>query len=242
MNLDSALTVAAKELKTIRRMKSIIYYILLLPLFISIVFSLVVQSEVASGIPSTYSLGLESLVYVFVILAAVLPASLAAYSIAGEKVEKSLEPLLATPTSDGEILLGKSIASFLPPILAIWLGGAIFMATTDYLTYNGLSFYYFPNWTTGIMLFLLAPLAAVFSVESAVIASSRVSDVRGANQIAGLMFIPFLAVFIAAVQGDISFDVGTLLVISGIVLVVDVALFFVSKSTFRREEILTKWK
>ena len=33
-----------------------------------------------------------------------LPANLASYSMVGEKVERSLEPLLATPASDGEIL------------------------------------------------------------------------------------------------------------------------------------------
>jgi hypothetical protein len=32
------------------------------------------------------------------------------------------------------------------------------------------------------------------------------------------------------------------LLISGVLLAVDVTLFFVSTATFRREEILTKWK
>lgn len=160
----------------------------------------------------------------------------------GEKVEKSLEPLLSTPTTDGEILLGKSIAAFVPPILAVWAGASVFMAAADYLTYGLLSYYYFSNWTAGVMLFLLAPLAAVFSIELAVIASSRVSDVRGANQVASLMFIPFMAVFLAAVEGSFAFDAANLLIFACFVLVADAALFFVSTSTFRREEILTKWR
>jgi len=236
--------IARKEMKVLRRKKSIIYYIVALPLILSVLFSLVVKNDIAksSGLPSDYQLGLDSLTYFFVVFAAILPASIAAYSIVGEKVEKSLEPLLSTPTTDGEILLGKSIAAFVPPMLAIWAGASIFMATADYLTNGLLSYYYFPNWTSGVMLFLLAPLAAIFSIELAVIASSRVSDVRGANQIASLMFIPFMAVFLAAVEGAIAFDVANLLIFSGIVLVADVALFFLSTSTFRREEILTKWK
>jgi len=236
--------IARKEMKVLSRKKSVVYYIVALPLILSVLFSLIVQNQIATsaGIVSDYSLGLESLTYFFVVFAAILPASIAAYSIVGEKVEKSLEPLLSTPTTDGEILLGKSIAAFVPPILAIWAGASIFMAATDYLTRGLLSYYYFPNWTSGIMLFLLAPLAAVFSIELAVIASSRVSDVRGANQIASLMFIPFMGVFLAAVQGLVTFDASTLLTFPGIVLVADVALFFLSTSTFRREEILTKWK
>ena len=179
----------------------------------------------------------------FVVLAAVLPSTIAAYSIVGEKIEKTLEPLLATPTTDGEILLGKSIAAFLPPMLSTWAGASIFMAAADYILYNaGLGYYYFPNWNAGVILLILAPLAAIFSVEVGVIASSRVSDVRGANQIAGLMFIPFMAVFVAGVEGIITLSIDTLLVFSVGVLIVDLALYFVSTSTFRREEILTKWK
>ena len=92
------------------------------------------------------------------------------------------------------------------------------------------------------MLLLLVPLAAVLSIEVGVIASSRVTDVRGANQIAGLMFIPFVAVFFAGAEGIFAFSVGNLLIFSGVVAVADIALFFLSTSTFKREEILTKWK
>ena len=92
------------------------------------------------------------------------------------------------------------------------------------------------------MLFLLAPLAAITSIELAVIVSSRVTDVRGANQFASLMFAPFMVVFVAAVEGAFPFSVSNLLIFSGFVLVADVALFRLSRSVFKREEILTKWK
>jgi len=244
MDLETSLTIAAKELKVIRRKKSIIYSIIFLPFFLSAGFSLVVKSQIASssGVPSTYALGFDSLTYFFVVVSAILPASIAAYSIVGEKVEKSLEPLLATPTTDGEILLGKSIAAFIPPMLAMWAGASAFMAVSDYLSHDLLSFNYFPNWTAGVMLLLLAPLAAIMSIELAVITSSRVSDVRGANQIGSLMFIPFMGVFLAGVEGIFPFTANNLLIFSGIVLIADVALSFLSASTFNREEILTKWK
>jgi ABC-2 type transport system permease protein len=235
--------IARKELKVISRKRSIIIYTIGLPILIAVAFSIVIKGQIANGIPTTISLGAESIIYIFVILATVLPSTIAAYSIVGEKVEKTLEPLLATPTTDGEILLGKSIAAFIPPVLSAWAGASIFMATADYLLINGgLGYYYFPNWNAGVMLLVLAPLAAILSIEVAVIASSRVSDVRGANQIAGLMFIPFVLVFGAAVQGIFTFSIDNLLIFSGVVLIADVILFFLSKSIFKREEILTKWK
>jgi ABC-2 type transport system permease protein len=235
--------IAHKELKVIGRKKSIIFYTVGLPLLFAVVFSLLLKSQTANGIPNTIALGADSIVYLFVILATVLPSTIAAYSIVGEKVEKTLEPLLSTPATDGEILQGKSIAAFIPPILSTWTGASIFMAATDYFLYNaGLGYYYFPNWNAGVMLLLLAPLAAVLSIEVAVIASARVSDVRGANQIAGLMFIPFVAVFFAGAEGIFSFSIGNLLIFAAVVLIADIILFFLSKSTFKREEILTKWK
>jgi ABC-2 type transport system permease protein len=242
MNLETVFTVAAKELKVLSRKRSIFAYIIILPLLLTVGFSSLIQSQVAAGDSSTLSLGLDSLTYFFVVLAAILPGSIAAYSVVGEKVEKSLEPLLATPTTDGEILFGKSIAAFVPPILSIWAAASIFMVATDYIAHDLLSYYYFPNWTSGIMLLLLAPLAAMFSIELTVIVSSRVSDVRAANQIGALMFIPFMAVFVAGAEGIITLGIDNLLTISGIVLVADVALSFLSTSTFNREEILTKWR
>ncbi len=235
--------IARKELKVISRKRSIIFYNIGLPLLIAVAFSLEVKNLTAHGIPGSISLGTESIIYLFIILATVLPSTIAAYSIVGEKIEKTLEPLLATPTTDGEILLGKGIASFVLPIASIWVAASIFMAATDYILLNaGLGYYYFPNWNAGIMLLLLAPLAAVLSIEVAVIASSRVSDVRGANQIAGLMFIPFVVIFFLGAQGIFSFSIGNLLIFSAVVLTIDVTLYFLSKATFSREEILTKWK
>jgi len=247
MDMQNVRSVAAKEFETIRRRKSIVLGMIVLPLLLSVGFSSIVQNQVAQALqngvmPTTLPLGLESLTYFFVVLAAILPGSIAAYSIVGEKIEKSLEPLLATPMTDGEILLGKSIAAFVPPILATWAGASIFMVLSDYVLHRGLSLYYFPEWTSGIMMLLLAPLAAIFSVEVTVIVSSRVNDVRGATQIGTLLFIPFMAVFVAAVSGNFTFNTVNILIFSSIMLAVDVALFFLSTSTFNREEILTKWK
>ncbi len=120
MRLSKARIVAAKDLKTFRRKRSILYSIVLFPLIVSIGLPLVVFQIVGSrsgGIPPSF-LGplMDSFAFFFIIGAATLPTSIASYSILGEKVEKSLEPLLATPTTDGEILLGKSLASLIPPI------------------------------------------------------------------------------------------------------------------------------
>jgi len=82
----------------------------------------------------------------------------------------------------------------------------------------------------------------VMSVLFSVIVSSRVNDVRSANSFGIFILFPLLGVYLLSETSIIALDVNGLLIISGILLAVDVALFFVGTKTFRREEILTKWK
>jgi ABC-2 type transport system permease protein len=137
---------------------------------------------------------------------------------------------------------GKTISAVLPTLVAIYTGSLVFMAGMDAITFQKLCYYYFPNWTIGVLLLILVPVAIILSVEFSIIVSSKVNDVRSASSFGILMFFPFLAIYIASEIGIITLDINTLLIISGILLAVDVALFFVSTATFRREEILTKWK
>ncbi len=244
MNLSSSWIIASKELKIFRRKKSIILGTIFFPLLLDVLFPLVIiYSEGQNGgIPLTYLPGLlNAFGFFFVIAAATLPSAIASYAIVGEKVEKSLEPLLATPTTDGEILLGKSIAAFIPPAVASWAGLSAFMVLMDILTRSQLGYTLYPNWSIGVI-FLLIPIASILSIELSVITSSKVSDVRSANSIGGLMFVPFMVIYLAGEIGVVTLNTGNLLIISGAILLVDLALFYFSVVTFRREEILTKWK
>jgi ABC-2 type transport system permease protein len=82
----------------------------------------------------------------------------------GEKVQKNLEPLLTTPTTDDEILAGKSIAAFLPAICANNIGGLIFPILVDLFTTSALKYHYYPNWDIAIILSLLTPLSCLLGV------------------------------------------------------------------------------
>lgn len=54
---------------------------------------------------------------VIILLPVMLPISIAADSIVGEKERHTLVPLLATPLSDGELLLGKFLTALIPGII-----------------------------------------------------------------------------------------------------------------------------
>ena len=241
MRLSKSWVIARKDFKIFRRKKGVLYTLLIIPFMISILLSAVLF---VTHIPiATLLYDLPAFAFIFVFLAGVVPTAIASYTIVGEKVEKTLEPLLAAPVTDGEILFGKAISAFLPSISVILGGAVLFMVLADVATFNTLGYYYFPDLNTAITFFLMVPLAVLMSVEWNVVVSGRVADVRVAQQLGGLVAIPFVVIYLL---GEIKYvDLGVtsnLLVISGVLALVDVVLFSLARKTFQREEILTKWK
>lgn len=243
MELWKSWVIATKDFSIFRNKKRIIYSLIVIPILVSIGLPLVIQplASVPDSTAEILSL-LNAFSYFYVILAYILPSTLASYSILGEKIEQSLEPLLATPTTDSELLFGKTIASFLPCVGVIYIGSILFMVLMDVFTYNAVGYLFFPNWSMAFILLLAVPLSSVLSIQLNVIISSRVNDVRTANQIGLILFIPFMGVYVLLVTNALTLDVINLFVISAILFIIDAALFYLSKATFSRDEILTKWK
>jgi ABC-2 type transport system permease protein len=233
-----------KEFAVYRRKKYIIYSLVAVPLLLSLILPLSILLPTSSKDISASVLAplLENEVTIFIILAALLPAIIASYSLIGEKIERSLEPLLATPATDGELLLGKSLAAFIPSIGATYAGAILYIAVVDGLATGRIGYIPLPDWNTAVILLTTAPLACIFSVEFSVIISSRVNDIRAAQQLGSLVILPLLAIFLLGETNVLAPNAYDMLIVSGILLVADVMLSFVFRATFQREEILTKWK
>jgi ABC-2 type transport system permease protein len=247
VRLSKSWIIAAKDFKTYRKKKNIIYSLFVIPFLIAVLLPAVIsyagQKNGNRTSPAELVVLLPAFLFFYVILAAYLATPIASYTIVGEKVEKSLEPLLATPTTDSEILLGKGMAAFLPPLAPLLGGSALFMLLMDLATRDKLGYYYFPDSNTAVVLLLLVPLALLMSVLVNIIISSRVTDVRTGQQMGVLAVLPFAGLYLSGELNLIDLgDTSNLLIIAGALVVVDVLLFFVSRATFRREEILTKWK
>ncbi|MFZ0924830.1 MAG: ABC transporter permease subunit [Halobacteriota archaeon] len=244
MKLWKSWVIARKDFATFRTKRYIIYSLVVVPLLISIglpgVMMLLIR-RATTPLPLILSV-LNAFSFFFVILAGLLPISIGAYSIVGEKLEKTLEPLLATPTTDAEILLGKVLSAFLPSIVATYAGAVIFMVLMDGVTSGRLGYLFFPNWTMAVILLVTVPLISILSSEFNVIISARVSDIRAAQQFGMLVLLPLGVIYVALEIGFVSLTPATLTIIFAIILVIDALLFFLSRATFRREEILTKWR
>jgi ABC-2 type transport system permease protein len=243
MRLSKAWTVASKDFKTFTKKKSILYSIIGFEGLISIGMPFILRfiAEKA-GREAVLPSFINAFSFWFVIGAALMPVGIASYSLIGEKVQKSLEPLLATPTTDEEILAGKSIAAFLPAIGSNFIGALIFTVLVDLFTYSTLKYLYYPNWDIVIILFLLAPLACILGVGYNILISSRANDVRAAQQLGTLVILPFGAVYFLSEMGVLDLTTNNLLIMAASLVAIDVIVFFLVKATFQREEILTKWK
>ena len=85
------------------------------------------------------------------------------------------------------------------------------------------------------------PTACIMSVEANVIVSSRVNDIRAAQQLGGLVVLPIIGlVLIVVSSAQLSILVASIMSVA--LIFADVILFYLSKKAFQREEILTKWK
>jgi uncharacterized membrane protein SpoIIM required for sporulation len=112
-------------------------------------------------------------------------------SFAGERERLSLEPLLATPLTDGQLYLGKMLASLLLPILAAYLG--IFV----YLIGLYLRIEWVPPWQLLLQVLLLTFAQATVMVSGAVVISSQATSVRAANLLASFVIMPVSQLIIA---------------------------------------------
>ena len=245
MRLSQAWIVARHDMQLLRQRRSIFLGLVAFPIAVGIGFPALVEFVLlprGGPHPASWApMFIDAFAFWFVIGAASLPTSIASYSIVGEKVSKSLEPLLSTPTTDGEILLGKTLAALLPTLLAMWIGAVLYQVLIDLETVGRFGYLYYPNWQMAVELFVAMPLVALLAIEAAVVISSRVTDVRSAQQYAGVIFVPMIFIYVAA-EVVLTLNTTNLLYISAVFALLVVILFWVSVKSFRREEILTRWK
>lgn len=177
----------------------------------------------------------------FMILPLMIPVTIAAYSIVGEKTTRSLEPLLATPISTKELIAGKALAAVLPAIVATWLAFAVFLVSSWFMVSSevfqvGIQ----PYWLTAVL--LVGPLLSLFAVAIAMMISSRVTDPRAAEQLAGFVVLPIILILVGQSLGLFLINGELVLVLAAVLIVLDVILLALTVKIFQRETILTRWK
>ena len=177
----------------------------------------------------------------FLIIPLMASSVIASDSFAGEKERKTIEALLATPMSDGELFLGKMLVSFIPSMIVTVISFLAYSTVFDLLSFsvfNGALL--LPNFDWILLIFGLAPAMALASIGLTVMISAKVKGFREAQQISVILLIPILALVFGQVTGAIIFGPMVITALIGIFVIIDIAVFKIGVKLFKREEILSK--
>jgi ABC-type Na+ efflux pump permease subunit len=127
-------------------------------------------------------------------LIAIIPASLiAANALVGEREQNTLEPLLATPLTDRQLLTGKVLSSFIPS-MALLLGSIVVseVGTITMMMMAGLEPMLLPDFAGLVLLLTAGPLMILAMNSIMILISGRVSRVYEAYQVSGASVMIFM--------------------------------------------------
>ena len=178
----------------------------------------------------------------FMIVPVAIPVTIAAYSIVGEKTTRSLEPLLATPITTLELLVGKCLAAVIPAVVATYAAFGIFALGSWAIVANKLLLAALLDARWLIAIFVVGPLLALMAVTFSLMISSRVNDPRVAEQVSMVMIVPVLGGFFGQVAGLFVLNKQIISMVAVVMLFLDALMVYLSTRVFQREQILTRWK
>jgi uncharacterized membrane protein SpoIIM required for sporulation len=194
ISVSGAWVIARREIRDQLRDWRILTPIIILTLFFPLLMNFTAQQAVDFvGRYGAPIIG-DRLIPFLLMIVGFFPISIslviALESFAGERERLSLEPLLATPLSDGELYLGKMLASVTPPLGAAYLGIIVYLV--------GLFFRldWRPEPVLLLQILALTTVQAFVMVSGAVVISSQTTSVRAANLLASFIIIPIAELII----------------------------------------------
>jgi ABC-type transport system involved in multi-copper enzyme maturation permease subunit len=227
--------IVRKEFREYRHNRSIVAGMAVLPLVFAIqpLIAVLRFSTSASGALShehtlIYMLGIPTLVPVF----------LAAYAVAGERQQGTLEPALTTPIRREEFLLGKAFAAFLPSLVLAYAVFALFALVVIVLAQPNVASAVFQGGDLLVQV-VFTPLLATWTIWVAMAISTRASDVRVAQQVGIVASLPPVLVIVLIAVGVITPTAQLGVALGLLLLVLDVLGWRVSAQLFDRERLLT---
>jgi ABC-2 type transport system permease protein len=223
-----------KELREYRRNRSLVVGMVILPLLFVVnplveIFALPASSagELRYGHALLYMLGIP----------AVVPAVLAAYSVAGERQQGTLEPVLTTPIRGGEFLLGKALAVLAPSLAIAYVVYGFVLACVELFADPEVARALLRGPDLLAQL-LFTPLLAGWSIWVGMAISTRSSDVRVAQQLGMLASLPSLAVTTLVAFNVIHPTLGLALGLAAVLLVGNGLGWRITSAMFDREQLI----
>ena len=177
----------------------------------------------------------------FLIIPVTGAMALAAHAIVGEKQARTLEPLLATPVTTAELLIAKVLGALLPTLAIAAAGLIVYFAGIAWLAESGVT-RAMASLRTAALVVLVGPGAALLSLQTAIVVSSRVNDARTAQQFGVLIILPLAALLVAQFIGRVWLSASALALLAAALVAAWLILVGISVWLFDRETILTRWR
>jgi ABC-type Na+ efflux pump permease subunit len=230
--------ITVKELRDYRHNRFVIGTMAFLPvLFIA---APIVQLLTASASEASSKLDARvgiSLLYLLLI-PAIVPSTLAAYSVVGEREQGTLEPILITPIRREEFLVGKALAVAAPTLTIAYAIFGIFVAAAKLFANPVIASAVFAGSHVLVQL-LFTPLLAGWSIWVGIAISARSSDVRVAQQLSVFASLPPLAIVALMQFKVITPSTSLALALAAALLIVDGLGWRVVAAIFDRERLIT---
>lgn len=240
-NFDTARirAVVTKELRDYSRKRSIVVTMAVLPLLFliePIVSIFLVPASTAITGANNYVI--LPILYLLLI-PSVMPSTLAAYTVVGEREQGTLEPLLTTPIRRSEFIAGKAIAVMIPTMALSYTVYGLFLAAVALFAKSIVASAIFHQGSLLLALFLLAPLLSGWAIAVGMAVSVKVSEVRVAQQLGSLASFPPVGLILMLSVGVIHPTFTVALIFAAALLVIDVRALRLVAKMMNRERLVT---
>jgi ABC-2 type transport system permease protein len=227
-----------KEVREYRRNGAIVVTMALFPLIVVIqplIAILVVSTRASKALAHE-----EPLLYLLAI-PALVPATLASYSVVGERQQGTLEPVLTTPVRREEFLLGKALAAFVPSVLISYGVYGVFLAGVELFAHPGIASAVIrgPELLSQLV---FTPLLAGLGIWVGIGVSTRTNDVRTAQQLSVLASLPAIAVTSLIAYRVVHASRGLAIGLAAVLIFLDRLGWRITAATFDRERLITDTK
>jgi len=234
LNMRRIRAIVVKELRDYSRNRPVIWAMSVLPLVFTI--QPLISLFATRGLSAAALAGRHELLFMLGI-PILVPATLAAYAVAGERQQETLEPVLETPIRREEFLLGKALAVFLPSVVISYVVFVLYIVVVQIAK---------PDLAPGlfgtddlIVQVVFTPLLAMFSIWVGIAISTRASDPRTAQQLSVLSSLPLFVVALLFAFGVVEPSLAIALVLGGALLIGDVVGWWLIAPLFDRERLIS---
>jgi ABC-type Na+ efflux pump permease subunit len=229
--------VIRKELAEYRRNRFIVATAAVLPLVFLISPTASILAIKTSVTGSAFNERIDYSLFFPLLIPVFVPSIMSAFSIVGEREQGTLEPVLTTPVTRVEFLIGKAAAIFIPAVTIAYVIFGVFVAIVRFGARPAVATaaWHAPQLPAAL---IFIPLLAAWAIWVGLAISARASETRVAQQLTVLGSLPPLALIAL-----MSFSVFTpsfwlAVVFAAVLLVIDSAACLVVARLFDRERLI----